>query len=72
MMKCYDCMEEGNDREAECVCISCGKGLCIDHTKELEMPISVGTPPNVKRLTKGLPRLICSYCISKTIEDGFD
>ncbi len=65
-------MEEGSDNEAACICISCGKGLCADHTKELEMPVSVGTPPNVKRLPKGLPRLICKYCIEKTIEDGFD
>jgi hypothetical protein len=65
-------MEEGKDSDATCICISCGKGLCTDHTKELEMQVSVGMPPNVKRLPKGLPRLICNYCINKTIEEGFD
>ncbi|MBP1907932.1 DUF2180 family protein [Methanolobus bombayensis] len=72
MMKCYDCMEDGNDTEATCICIACGKGLCSDHCKELELPVSVGQPPHVQRLPKGLPRILCKYCFDQTIEDGFD
>ncbi|MDG6243008.1 MAG: DUF2180 family protein [Methanolobus sp.] len=72
MMKCYDCMEEENDTEATCVCITCGKGLCTEHTKELELPVSVGQPPHVERLPNGLPRIMCHYCFDQTIEDGFD
>ncbi|WMW24055.1 DUF2180 family protein [Methanolobus sediminis] len=72
MMKCYDCMEDGDDTEATCICIACGKGLCSDHCKELELPVSVGQPPNVQRLPKGLPRILCKYCFDRTIEDGFD
>ncbi|WP_428386931.1 DUF2180 family protein [Methanomethylovorans sp.] len=72
MMKCYDCMENGKDSNAVCVCITCGKGLCMDHTKELELPVTVGKPPELKRLPNSLPRLVCNYCISQIIEDGFD
>ncbi|KGK99457.1 zinc finger protein [Methanococcoides methylutens] len=72
MMKCYDCMEEGKDTEAVAVCIVCGKGLCMDHSKELPLPVSVGNPPNVKHLHNSLPRIMCNYCLSNTIEDGFD
>ncbi|WP_407354924.1 DUF2180 family protein [Methanolobus sp. WCC5] len=72
MMKCYDCMEEGKDTEATCVCITCGKGLCSGHIKELELPVSVGQPPHVERLPNGLPRIMCHYCFNQTIEDGFD
>ncbi len=72
MMKCYDCMEEGKDTEATAVCIVCGKGLCTGHTKELVLPVSVGKPPHVEHLHKGLPRLMCEYCLNNTIVDGFD
>lgn len=72
MMKCYDCIEENNDTEAVCVCISCGKALCIKHGRELELPVAVGKPPNVKRLPHGLPRFMCNYCLNTVIEEGFD
>lgn len=72
MMICYDCMEAKKNTEAVCVCIVCGKGLCIDHAKELELPVSVGTPPHVERLPMGLPRLMCKYCLNQTIPEGFD
>ena len=65
-------MEEGKDAEATSVCISCGKGICTGHVKELELPVSVGQPPKVERLPKGLPRMLCKYCFDHTIEDGFD
>ncbi|MDW7733027.1 MAG: DUF2180 family protein [Methanolobus sp.] len=72
MMKCYDCMEGEKDTEAVCVCIVCGKGLCMDHSKEFELPVSVGKPPHVQRLPQGLPRLMCQYCLDQTMVDGFD
>ena len=72
MMKCYDCMEESKDTEAVAVCIVCGKGLCMDHSKQLELPVSIGKPPEVKHLHNGLPRIMCDYCLSNTIEEGFD
>jgi len=65
-------MEEERDTVAVCVCISCGKGLCMDHAKELELPVTVGTPPGLKRLPNSLPHLVCNYCLNQTIEDGFD
>ncbi len=65
-------MEEGKDTEAVAVCIVCGKGLCMDHSKELPLPVSVGKPPNVKHLHNALPRIMCNYCLRNTIEDGFD
>ena len=72
MMKCYDCMEEGKDTEAVAVCIVCGKGLCMDHAKDLPLPVSVGQPPEVKHLHNALPRIMCNYCLNNTIVDGFD
>ncbi len=71
-MKCYDCMEEGKDTYATSMCILCGKGLCTEHSKVLELPVSVGMPPKVERLPKGLPRHMCIYCLKNTIEEGFD
>ncbi|MGM0770187.1 MAG: DUF2180 family protein [Halobacteriota archaeon] len=71
MTKCYDCMEEGKETEAVAVCIVCGKGVCMDHSKELILPVSVGKPPNVKRLHNALPRIMCEYCFGKTVDEGF-
>jgi hypothetical protein len=44
----------------------------MDHAKELELPVTVGTPPDLKRLPNSLPHLVCNYCLNQTIEDGFD
>ncbi|MEA1984074.1 MAG: DUF2180 family protein [Euryarchaeota archaeon] len=71
-MKCYDCMEDGKDTDATSACIVCGKGLCTEHAKVLELPVSVGMPPHVERLPKGLPRHMCNYCLENTIVEGFD
>lgn len=72
MMKCYDCAEQGKEVEASAVCIVCGKGLCADHSKEVKLPVSVGKPPEVKRLHKGLPHFMCDYCFDTIVEDSFD
>lgn len=72
MMKCYDCMEECMSTEAVCTCVSCGKALCMDHAKELELPVTVGKPPHVIRLPHSLPRFMCNYCLNTVIEEGFD
>ncbi|ATU07719.1 DUF2180 family protein [Methanohalophilus portucalensis] len=70
MMKCYDCAEEGKTEEASVVCIVCGKGLCSAHAKEMPLQVSVGKPPNVKHLHKGLPHFMCNYCLENTVEDA--
>ena len=73
MMKCYDCMEEENTTEAVAVCILCGKGLCMDHSKDVEVPVQTGTYPDVKVCEKTLPRNMCQYCFDNTIGvDAFD
>lgn len=73
MLKCYDCMEEGKDNEAVSICIVCGKGLCLEHTKIMELPIWTGKyPMPVKMLDKGLPRVMCNYCLTNTLVDAFD
>ncbi|WP_310742505.1 DUF2180 family protein [Methanococcoides orientis] len=71
MTKCYDCMEEGKETDAVAVCIVCGKALCMDHSKELILPVSVGKPPNVKHLHNGLPRNMCNYCLGNVVDEGF-
>ncbi|MBW6471405.1 MAG: DUF2180 family protein [Methanosarcinaceae archaeon] len=75
MLKCYDCMEKGKDSEAVSVCIVCGKGLCMDHARRMDLPIWSGnypTPAPTKRLKKELPRILCNYCIGQTMVDAFD
>lgn len=63
MLKCYDCLEKSKDIEAVGVCIVCGKGLCMEHIKEVEFPMKGGYPlPNLN-LKKGLPRMMCRECI---------
>jgi len=55
MLKCYDCFEKSKDTEAVGVCIVCGKGLCMEHIKEVEFPMKGGYPlPNLN-LKKGFP-----------------
>jgi hypothetical protein len=73
MLKCYDCMEEGKDSEAVSICIVCGKGLCMEHAKRMDIPIWSGKyPMPVKILEKNLPRVMCNYCIENSIVDAFD
>jgi len=72
MMKCYDCMEDGKDTEAVSVCIVCGKGLCMEHTKIMELPVTSGEYPDFKVCHKGLPRMMCNYCVKNTLVDAFD
>ncbi|WP_292485833.1 DUF2180 family protein [Methanohalobium sp.] len=72
MMKCYDCMNEGVDKESTGTCTFCGKGICSTHTKKLELPVSVGTYPNFKRLPEPLPIFVCNECADNIITDSFD
>lgn len=43
MLKCYDCLENNKDSEAVGVCIVCGKGLCMEHIKQVEFPMKGDT-----------------------------
>lgn len=73
MMRCYDCMEEDKTTEAVTVCIICGKGLCMDHTNEIDLTVQTGTYPELKVCEKELPKHMCQYCIENTIGvDAFD
>ncbi len=73
MLKCYDCMEEGKDSEAVAICIVCGKGLCIDHARRMDLPIRGATyPAPAKVLKKELPRIVCNYCIKQILVEAFD
>lgn len=73
MLKCYDCMEESKDSEAVAICIVCGKGLCDEHARRMDLPIWSGNYPTpAKELKKELPRIMCNYCIKQTLVDAFD
>ena len=73
MLKCYDCMEEGKDSEAVAICIVCGKGLCIDHARRMDLPIRGSKyPAPAKVLKKELPRIVCNYCIKQILVEAFD
>jgi hypothetical protein len=59
MLKCYDCSEDNKVNEAVGVCIVCGKGLCIQHIKQIELPMKGGYPLPHLTLKKDLPRMMC-------------
>ncbi len=66
-------MEEGKDSEAVAICIVCGKGLCMDHTRRMDLPIRGATyPAPAKVLKKELPRIVCNYCIKQILVEAFD
>jgi hypothetical protein len=71
MLKCYDCFETSKDSEAVGICIVCGKGLCMEHVKQVEFPMKGGYPLPHLMLKKGLPRLLCRECIDSIIGEGF-
>ena len=63
MLKCYECAKNDSTEEAVALCIMCGKGLCMEHAKRVDLPIwQGGYPVPVKILKKGLPRFICQEC----------
>lgn len=63
MLKCYECAKNDSAEEAVALCIMCGKGLCMEHAKRVDLPIwTGGYPAPVKMLKKGLPRFVCSEC----------
>lgn len=63
MLKCYECAINGVTEEAVAICIMCGKGMCMEHAKRVDLPIwQGGYPTPVKVLKKGLPRFICQEC----------
>ena len=71
MLKCYDCLENNKDSEAVGVCIICGKGLCLEHTKQVEFPMKGGYPMPELKLKKDLPRMMCRECIDSTLGEDF-
>ena len=39
-MKCYVCSKTGMVNDAVAVCAVCGKGLCVEHALERELPLT--------------------------------
>jgi hypothetical protein len=71
MLRCYICDEKGAVEEAAAICIACGIGLCSNHAKRVDMPISEGHyPMPVKILKKGLPRFMCEECLEKVLPEA--
>ncbi len=63
MLKCYECATNDATEEAIAICIMCGKGLCMEHAKRVDLPIwEGGYPTPVKVMKKGLPRFVCHEC----------
>jgi hypothetical protein len=63
MLRCYECAEKESVEEAVALCIMCGKGLCMEHSHRIDLPIwEGGYPAPVKLLKKGLPRFVCREC----------
>ena len=71
MLKCYECATNDVTEEAIAICIMCGKGLCMEHAKRVDLPIwQGGYPTPVKILKKGLPRFICQECADVLMPGG--
>ena len=71
MMKCYDCMLEGRETEAEGICIVCGKGLCKNHMKEMMVPIKTEYPiPSLMKID--LPKVLCAECVKSILMESGD
>ncbi|SDM14097.1 Uncharacterized protein SAMN05660860_01894 [Geoalkalibacter ferrihydriticus] len=66
-MNCYSCAKKNHIIEAVAVCSVCGKGLCLDHAVERELPL-------VQRvsgwLDQSLVHILCADCARvKTLTD---
>ncbi|AJF07525.1 DUF2180 family protein [Geoalkalibacter subterraneus] len=66
-MNCYPCARENKETPAVAVCSVCGKGLCLEHTVERELPL-------VQRVSgwvdQSLIHLLCAECAEvKTLTD---
>ncbi len=53
-------------------CIVCGKGLCMEHIKQIEVPMKGGYPMPHLKLKKDIPKMMCRECIDATLIDAFD
>jgi hypothetical protein len=64
-MECYQCLQNGINRDAVGLCHHCSAALCSEHTCEVEDPITIkhATAPSTV-----LPRkariLLCATCKS--------
>lgn len=58
-MKCFVCATNGKPQEAVAVCAVCGKGLCLDHLYERNLPLS----PRVSGwANKEAIHILCESC----------
>lgn len=66
-MKCYPCAKTNQANEAVAVCSVCGKGLCLRHAVEKDLPL-------VQRVSgwvdQSLVHILCEECAKvKTLTD---
>ncbi len=58
-MECYTCAKKKTKSEAVAVCSICGKGLCLDHAVERDLPL-------VRRVSgwgdQSLIHILCEMC----------
>lgn len=71
MLRCYECATSDAKEEAVSICIMCGKGLCMEHAKRIDLAIwEGGYPAPVKILKKSLPRFVCRDCGNVLVPGG--
>jgi hypothetical protein len=66
-MNCYPCARESKDSTAVATCSVCGKGLCLEHAVEKDLPL-------VQRVSgwvdQSLVHILCAQCAKvKTLTD---
>lgn len=59
VMRCYSCARSDQATEAVAVCSVCGRGLCMDHSTERNLPL-------VRRVSgwgdRSLVHILCEDC----------
>jgi hypothetical protein len=67
-LKCYICAKEGVDTPAVAICIVCGMGVCMEHSKREELPVEDvvdwGLGKEKVAYPKTLPRILCTWCFA--------
>lgn len=58
-MKCFVCAKSRKPQEAVAVCAVCGKGLCLDHLHERELPLVLRVSGWVNRAAT---HILCESC----------
>lgn len=62
-MICYECLRQGQQKQAVGICHHCGVAVCADHGSLVERPVHTRLPlVKVVSLPKRAQELLCHVC----------